>query len=336
MSHANGAFVLQFDLVTQNLLQPPILFFLLGLIAIAVESDLEIPQPVPKMLSLALLLTIGFKGGAQLTHSGVDWSTLVTLVVAVAFAALMPIYAFLLLRLRLGVHDAAAVAATYGSVSAITFITAVGFLQKLGVAYGGHMIAAMALMESPAIIIAVLIVRVWGRSPTHRDAPLSVGSLLKHSLFNGSVLLLLGSAAIGAATGERGATALKPLTADLFPVLLTLFLLDMGLVAGKRLRDLWTAGPFVVSAGVLLPIVNATIALGVSYVIGIGRGDAFLLTVLAASASYIAVPAAMRMAIPEARPSLYVSMALAITFPFNITIGIPLYFWAVSSLWGGA
>jgi len=328
--------VLQLDLISQNLLQPPILFFLLGLIAIAVESDLEIPQPVPKVLSLALLLTIGFKGGAQLAHGGVDWSTLVTLVVAVAFAAIMPIYAFLMLRLRLGVHDAAAVAATYGSVSAITFITATGFLQKLGVAYGGHMIAAMALMESPAIIIAVLIVRLLGRSAAEQQSPLSLGSMLKHSLFNGSVLLLLGSAAIGAATGERGAAALKPLTADLFPVLLTLFLLDMGLVAGKRLRDLWTAGVFVISAGITLPMINAVVAIAVSYAIGIGRGDAFLLTVLAASASYIAVPAAMRMAIPEARPSLYVSMALAITFPFNITVGIPVYYWAVSQLWGGA
>ncbi|MFN0136405.1 MAG: sodium-dependent bicarbonate transport family permease [Phycisphaerae bacterium] len=326
----------ELELIVQNLLQPPILFFLLGLIAVWTLSDLEIPQPIPKVLSLALLLTIGFKGGVQLAAGGLNAAALLSLGLAIAIAIVTPLYAYALLRIKLNVHDAAAVAATYGSVSAITFITAISFLDKLGVAYGGHMIAAMALMESPAIIIAVLLVQLSNRKDGERNENASIAALIRHSLFNSSVLLLLGSAAIGVATGVRGGEALKPLTKDLFPVFLTFFLLDMGIVAGKRLRDLWTAGTFVVASGVWLPILNAVLALAICYACGVDRGDAFLLVVLAASASYIAVPAAMRLAIPEARPSLYVSMALAITFPFNITLGIPTYYWCISLLWGDA
>ncbi len=319
---------MDFAIILNNLLQPPVLLFLLGLLAACCRSDLDIPQPVPKVLSLVLLLAIGMKGGTQIAASALSWQVVLVLLVAVAFSALTPLYVYAGLRRRLGVPDAAAIAAAYGSVSAITFITAAGFLQTQQIPYGGHMVAAMALMESPAIIVAVMMARSAGAG--NRGG---WGALLHDAVLNGSVLLLLGSFAIGIVTGERGATTMRLLTVDLFPIVLSLFLLDMGIVAGGRIRDLLRAGPLPVLAALLLPPLNAALAIAASAGLGLGVGDAFLLTVLAASASYIAVPAAMRLAIPEAQPSIYVSMSLAITFPFNVIAGIPLYLAAIRWLW---
>ncbi len=322
------------DLILSNFLNPPILFFFLGMLAVFLHSDLEVPQPIAKFLSLYLLLAIGFKGGVSLYQSGIDYQVAVTIALAMLMASLVPLYSFFILRWRLGVADAAAIAATYGSISAVTFITATSLLVKLDIAYGGHLVAAMALMESPAIIIGVLFYRLFRTDDQGKDkSEFSWSELLRDAFFNGSVLLLIGSLVIGAMTGESGKQALQPFTGDLFKGLLAFFLLDMGLVAARRLRDLRKAGIFLVSFGILVPLLNAALGLGVAYWAGLPLGDAFLFVVLCASASYIAVPAAVRLAIPEANPSLYVPMSLAITFPFNIIVGLPLYLQAINHLW---
>ncbi len=318
------------SLILSNLLNPPILFFFLGLLAVLLHSDLEIPQPLPKFLSLYLLLAIGFKGGVELNQSGIDRSVLVTIGLAMLMASVVPLYSFFILRLKLAASDAAAIAATYGSISAVTFITATAFLQDLNIPYSGYMVAAMALMESPAIIIGVLLYRLSGNS---NRGELSWSELLRDAFFNGSVLLLLGSLLVGVLTGEAGKKELQPFTHGLFKGLLAFFLLDMGLVAARRLRDLRKAGVFLVSFAILMPLLNAALGMGLAYLVDMPRGDALLFIVLCASASYIAVPAAVRLAIPEANPSLYVPMALAITFPFNIIVGLPLYLYGIDTLW---
>ena len=322
------------DLILCNFLNPPILFFFLGMLAVFLHSDLEVPQPIAKFLSLYLLLAIGFKGGVSLYQSGINYQVAVTIALAMLMASVVPLYSFFILRWRLGVADAAAIAATYGSISAVTFITATSLLTKLDIDYGGHLVAAMALMESPAIIIGVLFYRLFRTDDQGKDkSEFSWSELLRDAFFNGSVLLLIGSLAIGAMTGESGKQALQPFTGDLFKGLLAFFLLDMGLVAARRLRDLRKAGIFLVSFGILVPLLNAALGLGVAYWARLPLGDAFLFVVLCASASYIAVPAAVRLAIPEANPSLYVPMSLAITFPFNIIVGLPLYLQAINHLW---
>ncbi len=309
--------------ILQNLLSPPILFFFLGIAAALARSDLEIPQPLAKFFSLYLLLAIGFKGGVELNHSGLSYEVLVTLGAAITMAVLVPIYTFFVLRIRLNVFDASAVAATYGSVSAVTFITAVSYLSSLGIAYGGHMVAAMALMESPAIVIGVMLVRRFGQSSDGNQ--FSWKPIVEEAFFNGSVFLIVGSLVIGLITGTDGAKALNPFIDDIFKGMLSFFLLDMGLVAARRLGDLGGARWFLVGFGTMIPLLNAGIAIFLAALTGMSEGDALLFAILCASASYIAVPAAMRLAVPEANPSLYVAMALAITFPFNIVVGIPVY-----------
>ncbi len=318
------------SLILSNLLTPPILFFFLGMLAVFLHSDLEIPQPLPKFLSLYLLLAIGFKGGVELHQSGISRDVVLTIGLAMLIAAVVPFYSFFILRLKLTVPDAAAIAATYGSVSAVTFITATAFLQDMNIAYSGYMVATMALMESPAIIIGVLLYRM---SDSSNRGGFSWSELLRDAFFNGSVLLLIGSLLVGVLTGEAGKKELQPFTHGLFKGLLAFFLLDMGLVAARRLRDLRKAGVFLVFFAILIPLLNAALGMGLAYLVDIPRGDALLFTVLCASASYIAVPAAVRLAIPEANPSLYVPMALAITFPFNIIVGLPLYLYGIDFLW---
>lgn len=227
------------------------------------------------------------------------------------------------MRLQLNVYDASAIAATYGSISAVTFITAISYLSNLGIAYGGHMVAAMALMESPAIVIGVILVRRFGQ--TENGNSFAWKPIVHEAFFNASVFLIIGSLVIGAVTGAEGAKALRPFTEDIFKGLLSFFLLDMGLVAAKRLGDLGSNKWFLTSFGVAMPVVNAMLAILISRWLGLSEGDTLLFAILCASASYIAVPAAMRLAVPEANPNLYVAMALAITFPFNIIVGIPLY-----------
>ena len=319
------------SLIVSNILNPPVLFFFLGMLAVFVKSDLEIPAPFPKLLSLYLLLSIGFKGGVELIKSGVTQEVVLTMLAAMLMACFVPIYTFFILKLKLDAYDAAAIAATYGSISAVTFITAGAFLSELGIDYDGYMVAALALMESPAIIVGLILVNFFTADQGKRD--FSWPEVLQDAFLNSSVFLLVGSLLIGVLTGEHGWQVLEPFTQGLFYGILSFFLLDMGLVAARRIKDLQKTGAFLISFAILIPIVNAGIGLSIAKLIGMPQGDALLFTVLCASASYIAVPAAMRLTVPEANPSLYVSTALAVTFPFNIIVGIPLYLYGINMLW---
>ncbi|MBD1863228.1 MULTISPECIES: sodium-dependent bicarbonate transport family permease [Trichocoleus] len=319
------------SLIMSNILNPPVLFFFLGMTAVFVKSDLEIPPPIPKLFSLYLLFAIGFKGGVELAKSGLNQEVFLTMLVAIVMACLVPIYTFFILKIKLDAYNAAAIAATYGSISAVTFITASSFLQQLSIDFDGYMVAALALMESPAIIVGLILVNLFTQDQTERD--FSWPEVLREAFLNGSVFLLVGSLIIGFLTGEHGWKVLSPFTQDMFYGVLTFFLLDMGLVAAKRIKDLEKTGPFLISFAILIPILNAGIGLLIAKLIGMPPGNALLFSVLCASASYIAVPAAMRLTVPEANPSLYISTALAVTFPFNIIFGIPLYLYGIDLLW---
>lgn len=321
------------SLVLSNILNPPVLFFFLGMLAVLVKSDLEIPQPLPKLFSLYLLFAIGFKGGVELVKSGIGQEVVLTLLAAMFMACAVPVYTFFILKLRLDIYNAAAIAATYGSISAVTFITAGSFLDQLGIQFGGYMVAALALMESPAIIVGLILVKVFALDQGEEDSDFSWSEVLQDAFLNSSVFLLVGSLVIGVLTGEHGWKVLSPFTQDMFYGVLTLFLLDMGLVAASRIKELQKVGPFLISFAILIPVVNAGIGLLLAKLIGMHQGDALLFSVLCASASYIAVPAAMRLTVPEANPSLYISTALAVTFPFNIVVGIPLYLYGINLLW---
>jgi uncharacterized protein len=327
------------SLILSNILNPPVLFFFLGMLAVFVQSDLEIPNPLPKLFSLYLLVAIGFKGGHELYESGLSPLIIATLGAAVLMASIVPVYSFFILKIKLDNYNAAAIAATYGSISAVTFITASSLLDKLQIPYGGHMVAALALMESPAIVVGLILVRVFNKKEKTGDADESEnagnswGEVLHEAFLNGSVLLLIGSVMIGVLTGADGWSKVHLFVEkDIFYGALMFFLLDMGLVAARRIQDLRQTGMFLIGFAVLMPIANALIGIVLAHAIGMGQGDSLLFAVLCASASYIAVPAAMRMTVPEANPSLYVSMALAITFPFNIIVGIPIYLQAIKLL----
>lgn len=323
------------NIILQNLLSPPILFFALGLIARFVKSDLAIPPIIAQGLSVYLLFAIGFHGGVELNHSGFGEGVFLTLFAAVVASLLLPIIAYFVLRLSVGSVNAAAIGACYGSISAVTFITAISFLESIELAYSGYLIAAMALMESPAIVSGVILAR-WATCDKEGEKATNSNSwrdLLHEAAFNGAVVLLLGSLVIGYLTGDSGWEKLAPLVDDPFQGLLCLFLLDMGLVAAKRLSDLREAGLRLVAFSLIAPPVQAMIGILTAWLLGLQPGDALLLAVLFGSASYIAVPAALRMALPAANPSLYIPMALGITFPFNIIIGIPLYMTIIELLW---
>lgn len=320
------------SLVISNFLNPPILFFFLGVTSVLVKSDLEIPAPIPKLFSLYLLLAIGFKGGVELAKSGVSQAVIFTLVLAIMMSALVPVYTFFILRLKFDPFNSAAIAATYGSISAVTFITASSFLSALKIPFDGYMVAALALMESPAIIVGLILVNLFAYKKGE-SSETNWPEVLQEAFLNSSVFLLVGSLLIGILTGEHGGQVLKPFTTDIFYGVLTFFLLDMGLVAARRIKDLQKTGAFLIAFAILIPLLNAAIGLLIARSINMPQGNALLFTVLCASASYIAVPAAMRMTVPEANPSLYISSALAVTFPFNILIGIPLYQYGISLLW---
>lgn len=327
---------MQSNLILFNILNPPVLFFFVGMAAVLLKSDLEIPQPLPKLFSLYLLMAIGFKGGYEITQSGLNLEIAETLLASIVMACVVPVYSFFILRVKLDTYNAAAIAATYGSISAVTFITASAFLSKLGMSFGGHMVAALALMESPAIVVGIVLVKAFTKRKQTDDGTeekLAWGEVFREACLNGSVFLLIGSLIVGLLTGESGWIKLKPFTEDSFYGVLCFFLLDMGLIAARRIRELFKAGPFVMSFSVFTPVLNAMIGIGIAKIIGMSAGNALLFAVLCASASYIAVPAAMRMTIPEANPSLYISMALALTFPFNIIIGIPVYFQIIQTFW---
>ena len=318
-------------LIASNILSPPVLFFFLGMLAVFLKSDLEIPQPLPKLFSLYLLFAIGFKGGSELVKSGISQEVVLTLLAAIMMACIVPIYTFFILKIKLDLYNAAAIAATYGSISAVTFITAGSFLSELGINFSGYMVAALALMESPAIIVGLLLVKIFAIDK--QDDDFSWSEVLREAFLNSSVFLLVGSLVIGALTGEKGWKLEEPFTQGIFYGVLTFFLLDMGLVAAARIKDLGKTGPFLISFSILTPLLNAALGILIAKLIGMPQGNALLFSVLCASASYIAVPAAMRLTLPEANPSLYVTAALAVTFPFNIIVGIPLYLYSIGMLW---
>jgi uncharacterized protein len=320
------------DLIVSNFLNPPVLFFFLGMIAVLVKSDLEIPAPIPKLFSLYLLLAIGFKGGVELAKSGITQAVVLTMLAAIVMSAIVPIYSYFILRQKLDSYNAAAIAATYGSISAVTFITANSFLDELHIFHDGYMVAAVALMESPAIIVGLILVNLFGEK-RDKEKQTNWGEVLREAFLNGSVVLLVGSLTIGVLTGEKGLTKLAPFVNEQFYGALCFFLLDMGIVAAKRIKELSKTGVFLISFSIGMPILNAAIGIAIARAISMNPGDALLFAVLCASASYIAVPAAMRMTVPEANPSLYISTALAVTFPFNIIAGIPLYLSCVNLLW---
>lgn len=325
----------------QTLIDPAILFFVFGVFAGLVKSNLEIPPAISRFLSLYLLMALGLKGGFALAQSGLTTEVATGLSLAIGLALLIPVLSYAVLSRFLSGFDAAAVSATYGSVSAVTFITAIGHLENQNIAFGGHMAAAMALMESPAIIMAVLMANalrrqpgasvqlngsgagVWAGGPS--TPGFSLGKVLHESFTDGAQLLLLGAMAVGLLTGEAGKAAMQPFSGDLFKGMLAFFLLDMGLMAARNLPGLKGQSPWLLAYGLLAPLVHASLALGLCLMVGLSQGDTTLLMVLAASASYIAVPAVVRYAIPEANPSLYFGLSLGLTFPLNILLGIPLY-----------
>ena len=314
------------DLLMDNLTSPALLFFLLGILAVQVKSDLEIPEPSSKFISLYLLFSIGFKGGQELAHSSFNLEIIWAVIFGIIIAMVIPIYSFYLLKKKLGISNAGAIAAAYGSVSAVTFVTAVAFLDLQSIKFNGHMVAIMALMEAPAIIIGVVLVSFY-----KKDNKVKILDIIKHSFTNGSVMLIMGSLVIGLLASDSQALGIKPFTTDIFKGFLVIFLLDMGMTSGRKLSEFIKNGWFTIAFALLIPLVNGCVVAALSGFVTHEVGDRFIFAILAASASYIAVPAAMKIAIPKANPGLYLPMALAVTFPFNITIGLPLYFGIVLS-----
>jgi uncharacterized protein len=308
------------DLLMDNLTSPALLFFLLGIIAVQVKSDLEIPENTSKFISLYLLFSIGFKGGQELAHSEFTINIIWAVVFGIAISIIIPLYSFFILKKKLGTYNAGAIAAAYGSVSAVTFVTAISFLELQELEFNGYMVAIMALMEAPAIIIGVILISFY-----KKDNALRIGGIIKHSFTNGSVLLIMGSLIIGMLASDSQAAGIKPFTTDIFKGFLVLFLLDMGMTSGRKLSAFIKNGWFTIAFAVLIPLINGCLVAVLSGFVTHETGDRFIFAILAASASYIAVPAAMKIAAPKANPGLYLPMALAVTFPFNITLGFPLY-----------
>ena len=308
-----------------NFLDPAILFFIFGVFAGAVKSNLEIPQPIARFLSLYLLMALGLKGGFALHKSGFTSEIALALGLAIFLAIIIPLIGYAILRTKLNNYDSAAIAATYGSVSAVTFITATQVLDQSGIPFGGHMAAAMALMESPAIILAILLANKARAASTHAVEPIRISKVLHESFTDGAQLLLLGAMVVGLVSGDDGQKIMAPFSIDLFKGMLAFFLLDMGLMAAKNFGGLKGKPPITLIYALCAPLIHAAVALGLATLIGLPLGESILLMVLAASASYIAVPAVLRHALPEVNPALYMGMSLGITFPFNIILGIPLY-----------
>ncbi|QWD59560.1 sodium-dependent bicarbonate transport family permease [Polynucleobacter sp. MWH-UH35A] len=312
-----------------NFLDPAILFFIFGVFAGSVKSNLEIPPQISRFLSLYLLMALGLKGGFALHKSGFTSEIALSLGLAVLLAIIIPVIGYCILRRKLNAFDAAAIAATYGSVSAVTFITATQYLDQFNIAYGGHMAAAMALMESPAIILAIVLAnkaRVSISSDsTVKHEPTGITKILHESFTDGAQLLLLGSMAVALLSGDAGQKLMAPFSIDLFKGMLSFFLLDMGLMAARNFKGLRGKPPITLLYAIGSPLSHALLALALCKLIGLPLGNTILLMVLASSASYIAVPAVLRHALPEVNPALYMGMSLGITFPFNIILGIPLY-----------
>lgn len=316
---------MQLQTILENLTNPALLFFMLGIIAVQLKSDLKIPENSSKFISMYLLLSIGFKGGQELSHQAMNSEIFGSLILGILLASIIPIGAFFILKKTFGIENSGAIAASYGSVSAVTFVTAISFLDFQNVQFGGHMIAVMAIMEAPAIVIGVLLIRYSQRKTSDKSGQ-SMKGVLKHAMTNGSVILLMGSLLIGYLASEQQAMGIKPFTTDIFKGFLAVFLLDMGIVSGKEISKIVKKGVMPFLFAIVMPFVHGLIALFIAMQLTDSIGNQLLFTILAASASYIAVPAAMKTAVPKANPSLYLPMALGITFPINVVIGIPIYY----------
>jgi len=313
---------MEWSLLFDNFRNPALLFFVLGILASQLKSDLKVPENSSKFISLYLLFSIGFKGGQELAHSTFSNEILLALGAGILLALMVPIYVFFIAKLRFTLENSAAVAASYGSVSAVTFVTAVSFLEVQGLNYSGYMVAVMALMEAPSIMAGVILLSLFQKGSFSYTRLLGV---VRHAFTNGSVLLILGSLFIGFFSSDSQAEGIAPFTTDIFKGFLSIFLLDMGLTCGSRLKGFAAQGSFALTLAILLPLLNGIVVAYLSGFILTAVGDRLLLTILAGSASYIAVPAAMRFAVPKANPGLYLTMALAITFPLNVMFGIPFY-----------
>ncbi len=310
------------DLLLENLTNPALLFFVLGVLAVRLKSDLEIPPNSSKFISLYLLFSIGFKGGQELVHSPFTIQIIWGILFGVAIACIIPCYSFFILKRKLSVEDSGAIAAAYGSVSAVTFVTAVTFLELQEQDFSGYMVAVMALMEAPAIVIGVMLIRMYNKDKAKKDG---LRKVVNHSFVNGSVFLIVGSLLIGMLASDQQAEGIKPFTTDIFKGFLAIFLLDMGIVSGRKLNDFLKNGWFTAIFAVVIPLFNGCAVAILSGWVTQDAGDRFIFSILAASASYIAVPAAMKIAVPQANPGIFLPMALAVTFPINITLGMPIY-----------
>lgn len=311
----------------QNLATPMILFFILGFISTIIKSDIEIPQAISKVLAIYFMIAIGFKGGVEISKTGIDSSLYNSLLNAILIGIITPIIAFIILKFvgKLDNINSGAISAHYGSVSVVTFVTAISFLNNKSVEFSGYMAGMMALMESPAIFVSILLVRIFS-SQKISTLKSNYIDLLKESLFNSSVVLLFGSLIIGLIVGQKGMASVKPFLVDPFNGVLTLFLLDMGMIAGQRINEFKKVGLFLGAFALIMPIISAISTIFLCNMFNFSFGDTMLFAVLAASSSYIAAPAAVRIALPQANPAYYITMSLAITFPFNIMFGIPLYY----------
>lgn len=311
------------QLIIENLSNPALLFFVLGIVSVLLKSDLAIPEGSSKFISIYLLFSIGFKGGQELSREILNQEIIYSLLFGILIASLIPVYTFFILKRKLNVYDAGAIACAYGSVSAVTYVTAVSYLESNQINSHGYMVAVMALMESPAIIIGLALISIFNKE---KAQTINFSSVIKHSLTNGSVLLILGSLLIGMLASAKQAEGIKPFTNDIFKGFLAIFLLDMGISSGRKLKSFFSIGIFPIVFAILTPLFNGSLVAYASSVVTHDISNRFLFAILAASASYIAVPAAIKIAVPKANPGLFLPMALAVTFPINITIGMPLYF----------
>jgi hypothetical protein len=317
------------DLLIENLTNPALLYFILGIIAVYLKSDLEIPQNSSKFISLYLLFSIGFKGGQELSHEPITGEIIWAMLFGITISIAIPVYTFFILKRKLPVYDAGAIAAAYGSISAVTFVTAVSYLESHDMVLHGYMVAIMALMESPAIIVGLIMISIFNKE---KATQIKKSTILKHSFTNGSVLLILGSLIIGYLASDKQAQGIEPFTNDLFKGFLAIFLLDMGITSGKKLKSFFAHGWFPFLFAMLIPLINGSLFTWLSSFITADISNRFIFGILAASASYIAVPAAMKITVPKANPGLFLPMALAVTFPINITLGMPIYFLIAESI----
>ncbi|MGB6221733.1 sodium-dependent bicarbonate transport family permease [Haloferula sp.] len=317
------------DILTA-ILNPGVLFFILGFVAIMLNSNLSIPDPIVKFVSLYLMLSIGFKGGVSLYHSSLFGDGIMIIGIILVMSAVVPIYSYFLLRKKLGVADAAAIGATYGSNSTLTYITAAGFLTSLGVGYEGYMTVALVVMETPAIILAVVMAQMALKGQAKKSTRL----VMKEALTDGTLLVLVGSMVIGyllTALGNEKSPLSSFIGGDMFTGMLVFFLLYMGTLVGKKFKEMDAFPPVLIAFAILAPVFNGAVALLLCKLFGFEAGDALLLTILCASSSYIVAPAILKDTLPQSNPAKYLTMSMGITFPLNIVLGIPVYWWIIQN-----